>query len=63
MSERSADRGQTKCSSTPTTFPWQYYVTNLSMMSANYVMDAGSGVAQYKKLRVRGLGREGLVRK
>jgi len=30
------------------------YVTNLSMLSANYVTDAGSGVAQYKKLRVRG---------
>jgi len=30
--------------------------TYLSMMSANYVTDSGSGVAQYKKLRVRGLG-------
>jgi len=26
-------------------------------MSTNYISDAGSGVAQYKKLCVRGLGR------
>jgi len=35
--------------------PWQDYVTNISMMSANNVTNVGSGIAQYTKLRVGGL--------